>query len=285
MFRTAISAGLIACLCIQAPKPDEKPPVSRPLTAEAIAGIYNLGNTLDGQSTFTLTRDSRFSYHYLSDTGQDLESGTFAIVDGMVEFRVLKVEKSQDQDGKPTPHEKMHPIRWGARNYLIADSRMAKFCMEVNLGTQPKSYVGGDFLVEVIIKEIKRSKVFKLKAEAKPAGLPEVPEAWKSHLLKKPVEGKLVAKLPENRAKVDLGSADGLIKGMILLVDRQESARENHPYGVARVLSVEDQSAVIEGLDRLDFSDGYEIGRKVRSRIEAKYFDKCYWLFDFLDRQ
>jgi hypothetical protein len=284
MFRTALSAGLIACVCLQAPKTDEKPPVSKPLTAEAIAGEYSAGNAMDGGTTYTLTRDNRFTFCFFSDAGQGLETGTFAIVDGIIEFRVLKVEINRNGDGEPIPHKKMHPIRWGTRIYLIEDSEMARFCMEVNLGSEPESHADGIFHVESIKRKNKdSSEVIEIKSKAKPMGLPDVLGAWKSHLLKKPVEGKITETLPENRAKVDLGSADGLIKGMILLVDHQKVNRDKHPYGIARVLSVEDHSAVVEGLARDSFSDGFEVGWKVRSRIEDKYFGECGRLFDFLE--
>ena len=270
MFRMSCIWMIFACLFIQEPRPEQKLPDVQPLTPEAIAGRYGW-DIVFVRSVLKLTADGRFTSDFTSDTGSGQRQGTFAIVDGMIEFHESKADDEKKKGDKPQPYPNLYPVRWGKRIYLIDDKRMTAFCGFVNFGSEPREDIQGDFYAKMAEKKADEVLDNNLVNMEKPHGLPEVPERWKSDLLKNPVEGKIVAKLPDDRARINVGSADGLKVGMLLLVDHQKVNESEHPYGLARVDSVKDRSAIVKDLQNGNFQDGFEIDWKVRSQIEDKY--------------
>ncbi len=270
MFRMSCLWMSFACLFVQEPKPEQKLATTQPMTPETIAGRYATFPDFFG-SYYELKSDGRFTYDFLTDAGAGRhDEGTFTIADGMIDFRVSKTNVDEKNPEEFGPHPRMHPVRWGKRIYLIAEKEMVDYCSDVNLGTEPRETIYGDFYAKMAAKEPGDEVDNKLVSIEKPYGLPEVPERWKSYLLKKPVEGKVVAKLPDHRAMIDIGSADGLKVGMLLLVERKKVNGSDSPYRLARLVSVEDHSSIIDVSKWDHLGDGIQKDSKVLSRRERK---------------
>lgn len=110
------------------------------------------------------------------------------------------------------------PVRWGARRYLIPDSRMREFVNAINLGHEPRTRPHGRFLLA-------RGD------EAKPVtGMPGLPDRILQTIRHTPLDvgvlnveprpDKRVDGFCENRYRVtvDHGNADGLVPGVELRV-------------------------------------------------------------------
>lgn len=102
------------------------------------------------------------------------------------------------------------------------------FCNAVNQGEEPRSNDYGDFF----LRDGDEKKAVD--------GLPPLPEPWGQYLLKAPVRAKVVQVLRSGDAKINLGSAAGLRKGMELV------PLEEYLFSEQIVDSVEENSAVLK---------------------------------------
>jgi hypothetical protein len=136
-------------------------------------------------------------------------------------------------------------VRWGKRLYLVPKDGGADFCDDFNLGRLAhspgfgSSYIRGDDATEPVL------------------GLPSVPAEWRWMLLEKPVQGKVVARLDDERARVDVGSAAGVWNGMRLCAEAGGS-------GFTEVVEVDRTSCVVRGDKAIGAS--WQIDQRVSSR-------------------
>jgi hypothetical protein len=258
--------ALTTCLVFQLP---QAPPVAgtkqEPETFKTLAGSYLQGTDYVSTSLHIDT-EGRFRFRWRAhDGGSHREEGKVEFIDGLVVLHAEKVET----DWKPGTftHPKFRAVRWGDRLYLISDERMATFCNMVNLGIEPRRKSLGKEFIRFTSTEKSR------KGEEQPAlgeiqGQPRVPAEWEKHLLKRPVEGKILEGLDDRCARIDLGSSDGLVKGMELLVasGKPEAPKE---VAIVDVVEVRAKDCNVKAKLRPRGIDRFEKGQNVYSKIPA----------------
>lgn len=128
----------------------------------------------------------------------------------------------------------LHLIPWDDRMYAVYEDQMADFVDSINqhLDDDKRDYVGS---YPYRSRKEARGGLF---VQTKPAGLPDLPEAWRSHLLKKPIEAVVTAVGPlryrdfgYKRQRVvsvsfDAGRRRGLLPGHRLRLRNYNSATE-----------------------------------------------------------
>ena len=170
-----------------------------------------------------------------------------------------------------TAHPNYRPIRWGQRLYLLADGDMLPFCNAVNLGLEPRQEIYGKSYVNIkITKKAKRGEEFPLLQKVE--GLPGLPKRWEPFLLRRPPEGSVIEVLKDKRARIHLGSDDGLKVGMELFVFGEEKSSSGRSYGIANVIVVEAHRCIAE-VKRPEWFDGFKRKQKVSSRIPKEIFE------------
>jgi hypothetical protein len=130
------------------------------------------------------------------------------------------------------------PVRWGPRTYLVAFDEMADFCNAVNSKREPRNDMHGRHL----LREGDEKK--------RATGEPQVPAAFKKHLLKKPIVAIIVAigkvstrpsvadfKFKDIEVTLNVGKKDGLLPGMEL------GTISNRTSDSVKITSVEDDQA------------------------------------------
>jgi hypothetical protein len=259
-------AALTTCLVFQLPQASPVAGTKQESeTFKTLAGSYLQGTDYVSTSLHIDT-EGRFRFRWRAhDGGSHREEGKVEIIDGLVVLHPEKVET----DWKPGtfPHPKYRAVRWGERLYLISDERMATFCNMVNLGIEPRSKCLGKEFIRFTSTEKSR------KGEEQPVlgeiqGQPKVPADWEKHLLKRPIEGEILEGLDDRCARIDLGSNDGLVKGMELLV---ASGKPEAPKEVAIVVVVEVRAkdCNVKAKRRPQDIDRFEKGQNVYSKIPA----------------
>jgi hypothetical protein len=134
--------------------------------------------------------------------------------------------------------------------FLVAVEDVVGFCNDVNSGVYESEF------------RFTRTYARGLNGEQKLHGLPDLPEPWKGYLLKAPVVGEVVAVSGDGKAKVDLGTKDGLYAGMPL------SARDGGgTYWTLKVESTDETSAVVSRQYPDTDTEPLRTGLKVASRF------------------
>jgi hypothetical protein len=133
---------------------------------------------------------------------------------------VMTFELPNDPHNFGVPRE-LVPVRWGERNYLLTDEDLKPFVNAVNSGQEPQNHC------------VPRCGYFLLRNgdDARPvSGQPELPAEYRRLLLDRPITGRVLRVLDEEtefdaaqsygrrtiRVEIDLGSEDGVWKGMEL---------------------------------------------------------------------
>jgi hypothetical protein len=204
------------------------------------AGEYYYGDGLGVNVSLALAPESGFVFRWDGCLGMyDLNYGAVAFTNGTVRllFRYPNVRK-----GFQGIAPELLPVRWGERHYLIPMDGIVDFTNEINAGTEPSSLFGG------------RSGRFPLRRgddKKKVSGQPNLPNEYLSYLLAKPIKAKITS-IGETHVDeccrftsvtLDVGSADGLKKGMELHVHSPSSVFES---AVVTVVSEHSAQAVIE---------------------------------------
>ena len=216
----------------------------------ALAGSYYYGDGKGVNCRLTLTAEGTFSFQWRGCLGvYDSNEGTAKLVDGCL---ILKPTKPNQRKGFRGTATDFIPVSWGkpkSRIYLIPNGEEKEFCNSVNLGREPRNRVHG--------RHYLRDDDWKIKVDR----APEVPNEWKSWLLNAPIEGKILEVRAGGVAKINLGSKDGVWKGMGLYVD-------GAGFGFVVVKSVNSKSSII-GNKYHDLDTDMKPGLKVRSRVFA----------------
>lgn len=252
------------------------------LTAEEVVGSYSYSHQWGG-STRTFAAGGKYSERGGGCTHADLYEGTYEVAGGRVVVRVNsrrqwphgrpeEAEEIKPEEGETwadTP-EQLLPVRWGARLYLMNEDDLRGFCNAVNAGVEPR---GGD--EDPTYSPFLRGAYFGsffLRAgdeNRKVTGEPQLPGEWRRFLLKEPVEGLVLSVGGgEGEAVVNVGARKGLRTGMLLFLVSDGQDLPPSPPDAMEVLSVEEETAKVRGLQRA------KVGDKVSTRFELPDFLK-----------
>jgi hypothetical protein len=210
------------------------------------AGEYYYGDGLGVNVSLALAPESGFVFRWDGCLGMyDLNYGQVAFTNGTVK---LLFRYANDRKGFQGIAPELLPVHWGARHYLIPADSIVEFTNAINAGIEPNSSLGG------------RSESFLLQRgdeKKKINGQPNLPQQYLSYILKDPIEAKISSvnqtSVQQSRRitsiTLDVGSADGLKKGMELYVQNPCDL-----YGSALVTDVSEHSAqaIIEQMEVTD---------------------------------
>ncbi len=215
----------------------------------AVAGDYYHGDGLGVNCSLVVKREGRFSFVWRGCMGvYDQNTGEAEVVAGHL---ILTPERPNVRKGFRGTATDFHIVRWGARSYLIPEEDKQEFVNAVNQGQEPRERPHGSFY-------LRRGDW-----EKKVAGLPETPREWEPLFLKKPLHGKVIEVLGDDRARVDLGADSGVWKDMELWADGEG-------FGLVQVVEVGAKNSVIStkhpDVDQIRFQKG----QGVRSRLSIE---------------
>jgi hypothetical protein len=194
------------------------------------------------------------NFNYLRDCGH------VALVRGELQF--LPVPQG-DRGVEELRERRLVPVPWGARRYLIEPDAMASFCDAVNQGREPRQSSAGLFLL--------RDGDWRIGTK----GLPDVPLEWRARLLGAPLAGAVVECVGEHRARINVGSKDGVYDELTFEVSTENPT--GHSRFRAVVVSLATDSCVVE--DELADLDpavrasshypSFAVGHRVSSQLGA----------------
>jgi len=265
-------ACVLASVFVRAPRAQES---KGGLSVADVVGSYKYSARYGG-ATLTFAEDGKYVSLGGDCTHEYLFEGSYRIADGRVLVRLSsgkkwphgqreREEKIEPREGESwgDKEERMLPIKWGARLYLLDEAELPQFCNAANAGIEPRggeadpdypqfffgAYFGAFYL---------RDGDDKKKAE----GQPQLPDEWRRFILKKPINGLLMSVGGgESEAVVNVGAREGLRKGMMLFIESDGYDWPPSLYSGMEVLSVADETAVIRGVERA------KVGDKVSTRF------------------
>ncbi len=185
----------------------------------ALAAEYRLGQPRGGRGwCLSILPDGRYSIVSSCCTGVGYrESGT---VKRIGEHVVLSA-------GGATAESRfartLQPVKWGCRTYLIPAEKFEEFIDAIVQGDEPRSGIG---------------KYYVLGLDQPVTGMPELPAPWAERLRERVLIGTIIEMTARGRARIDLGSADGIILGSELSVQ----GAERHVNGQGRVVRVDERT-------------------------------------------
>jgi hypothetical protein len=222
------------------------------------AGEYYFGDGLGVNVTLVLAPENGFVFNWHGCLGlYDLNYGNVAFTNGTVR---LLFKYSNKREGFEGIAPELTPVRWGERHYLIPVDGMVEFANAINAGTEPSLFGG-------------RSGRFLLRRgdeQKEGSGLPNIPDEYLSYLLPEPIKAKISSVeqtvVQHTRrftsVKLNVGSADGLKKGMELHVHMPSGIFDS---AVVTAIGEHSAQAVIEQMELTDPvpSPGWELSTKL----------------------
>ena len=199
---------------------------------QTLAPQYTLSDGFGVIGILIFATNGRYDFQWLSDTGPVARSlGRYVVEPHSVS---LQPDSSDFRRDPRTFAEAMHRVRWGAREYLIAEERMLAFANAINAGREPRANGFGLFY----LREGDEAKAV--------AGQPDLGPKWNPFLLKQPLSGAVVQ--VEQRETltqrpvviIDAGARAGLKQGMELYAS---NPRRPHFYADLTIIDVDDTSA------------------------------------------
>ncbi|HEY7089651.1 MAG TPA: hypothetical protein VH518_16250 [Tepidisphaeraceae bacterium] len=164
------------------------------------AGSYYAGDGLGVNTMLWLAPEGGFVFEWHGCLGlYDRNYGSAKAGDGLVR---LQCELPNKREGFEGIEPDLHPIHWGQRIYLVADSEMLQFVNAINSGKEPRREIHGMFLM--------RDGDDQKPADAKP----DLPAAQSALLLTKPLSCQISK--TGNQIQIDAGRAEGVFVGMEL---------------------------------------------------------------------
>ena len=200
-----------------------------------VAGEYEQAG-----ANLSILADGRYSRIFHSCSGiVARESGTVMRAGETLVLTPIKAPERRRE-------QVFRPVKWGMRSYLIPPERLEAFCDSIMKGDEPTVSIttrGGPLHWFETLGTV--------------SGIPELPEPWMSYLRDNRLIATNVEALQGGRARLDVGSAQGIRVGHILEV-------QGHSYRQAlRVDAVTEHSCeVVE-----DHPD--EAGKPIESRWQA----------------
>ncbi len=222
------------------------PPGANPLNEfAAVAGEYFLGDGLGLNWALSILPDGRYSFRWSGCLGiYHRESGAVKRVDGNLMLAPVKPIE-------PRMERVFLPLKWGHRTYLIVPARLEEFCDAIIRGDEPRSDYHGEFYLLGLDEPV--------------AGVPELPEPWAAYLRENLVIGTIVDVMDDGRAKLDVGSADGVHPESDLRVQGRSD-----PTWQLKLVAVNERSCLIEKVYAGDAKEPLKPGWKVVAAREAQ---------------
>jgi hypothetical protein len=192
-----------------------------------VDGEYYLGNGRGMNSRLSILRDGRYSFVRWGCTGvHRRESGHVRLTEG-------RYVLSPSGPSAPGVERTLSLIGWDRRRYLIPLGKMQEFRDAIIDGREPRDGAGGSFYIREPIESADE--------------LPDSPRGWANDLREdlqvgRVLEVSTVGLAKVGRARVDLGSEQGILEGDILTVQRRGDAMHRR----LRVVSVEHDSCVAD---------------------------------------
>lgn len=221
--------------------PRYPPPSPIPGTRfSAVAGDYSQGLARGLNWSLSLLHDGRYSFVWSGCTGiYGRESGWAQRIRGyLVLTPVTPI--------KPPLERVFLPVRWGRRTYLVPPQRLAEFCDAIVQGDEPRNQsASGKFYAKRLIHRVE--------------GTPDLPERWAAYLRSKLVLGTIVDVMKNGRARVNVGSKDGISVESILAVQGRDHFTSHN----LRVISVNQGSCEAEEPYPGEYEKPLEVGWKV----------------------
>ena len=212
---------------------------------EKFAGTYVTGHEWGGGS-ITLNDDGTFSDSGGSDDGTIIStSGTYSLSEGWLVCSIKKRTISRGGDrtynlldptdlkdwnyGRATEIErefKFLSVEWSGRIYLISESDTKNFAQAINLGIEPRPWLGSDSVVSPWFGSFLLRRGDQKK---RVVGIPSLPKELKAFVLKRPVIAtviKIVSRVQqkyglESTVIINKGTRDGLKPGMRLVAKNE----------------------------------------------------------------
>lgn len=188
------------------------------------AGEYYCGDRLGYNISLKIAPKNGFIFTHTGCMGlYGFNHGDVTVAGNLL--RLNFTEPEGEIDNRDVTSE-LNTVRWGERHYLIATERMIDFCNAINNGFEPGLYLGSLFLHK---KEDEKKKV---------TGEPLIPVQFREYLLKKPLRAEItevlnhtvfsedIMKRNVTEVIVNIGTADGLKKGMELRVVKPDISSE-----------------------------------------------------------
>jgi hypothetical protein len=174
-----------------------------PFSMADVAGTYHESSGLAG-CIVDLRPDGTVSMQYWFDVG-DMEpnGGAYTVRNGLVQIRYEPPTHLRDWPQSP---ERLVPVLWGERRFLVWEEQLADFWDTVHHGADPCSQAMGVWW-----------SLFRREGDdAKPAtGLPQVPPRYVDYVVRTSVLGKVVAMDGNGGFSLNVGTADGVSAGMV----------------------------------------------------------------------
>jgi hypothetical protein len=224
------------------------------------AGKYYEGDGLGVNVSLILAPKSGFLFEWHGCLGlYDRNYGAVSLNKDKVHLAFTLPNKRQGFQGIA---QKLTPIAWGERTYLIPSDDIVGFCNEVNEGSEPRKGMHGSCL----LREGDEKKEVK--------GFPTIPAEFKPYLLDHPIDAEIVSvgkyktrpsvcdwKFKDTPVVLNRGKSHGLLKGMKLHVVQPEHAVES-----VEITKVEDERAEGVMTQIGEEEKGPQIGWKLSTR-------------------
>lgn len=163
-----------------------------------VAGDYYHGDGLGSNNSLNILSDGRYSFILSGCCGvYERESGYVKRIRDHLILSPIKQAKSRMD-------RVFLPLHWGAKTYLIPPEKFQKFCDRIVSGDEPRNVVHGHYYLNNV--------------EERVSGVPELPEQWASYVRDHALIGTITEVAETGRARIDVGSADGLRVGSRLIV-------------------------------------------------------------------
>jgi hypothetical protein len=232
-----------------------------------LAGSYYKGTAFT-ETRLDIDRSGHFSFSWSTDDGQITNCGGTAILEGTRLFlmpRGIEAERTlrrwialrglatkrgpvkEDTALEAPTRLYLYPVRWGRRVYLLRPDEVLGFCNAANLGLEPRpEEADGSFLVRAIMTARAAAGVERPHLEAA-HGLPRIPHDWDRYLLRSSLRGRVLEMTKSGRAWIDVGSRQGLHKGMRVMLAVEGSGLGSAP---VEVIESEDVKSLIQAAGR-----------------------------------
>ncbi|NUN50189.1 MAG: hypothetical protein HUU15_15280 [Candidatus Brocadiae bacterium] len=220
--------------------PAARTPDGGPLRIVDVAGVYTW-DVFHAGAALQITPDGAWVAQASTCLSSRACWGIVRVVEGRLVFETKEADGALS--GRTAP---CTPVWWGDRIYLMGVRQISGLANLVNWGSVELEGVGSGIFAT--------PRTVPGPPKRLPAGRPVLPEAWESMFLRAPIRGRVIDVIHRQLGWIDLGSKDGVFRGMRLQVGPPSDRR------FIIVLSTEEDCArvVLEfwGDDRLSLPAG-----------------------------
>jgi hypothetical protein len=215
---------------------------------DALAGEFRLGVYRGGRGwCLSILPDGRYSLMWSCCVGVGYrESGSVTRVG---EHVVLSAANATDERRMARV---FRPVNWDCRTYLIPVEHFPDLIEAIVIGDEPR--IGpGKFYVKTLDQPV--------------TGVPDLPPEWAVSLRKRLVIGTVVEMRKGGQARIDRGSADGIVLGSALTVQ----GRDRFSNRKLKVVGVDERSCTLQHFSDEELQVPLEVGCKVVAARESQY--------------